>query len=873
MAVAGAVWLGLAGGHPSTLGVVRPAPPPEQGLSSLPSATQAAISGALGADSPAYRVSAWNGAFHALNPTQRLSAGFDRSGLQLSSGALGLALSLRAVRYGASLKAVRAASPSVSANRVSYSYPDLSEWFLNGPLGLEQGFTIPRAPSAQRAGPLTLSMALSGDARASLSTGGHSITLSHAGARSLRYGELIATDATGRVLHSSLALAGGNILVRIDTKGARYPLRIDPLIQQGEKLTGAGEEGEGRFGASVALSADGDTALIGAPRDQGFAGAAWVFTRSGSTWTQQGPKLTGNEPGVEAGEEECAEETGEEPGGCAFGRSVALSADGNTAVIGGPRADDHQGAAWVFTRSGSTWTQQGGELTGGEERGAGHFGRSVALSADGDTALIGGGADRAARGAAWVFTRSGTTWTQQGPKLAGGEESGEGRFGASVALSSDGDTALIGGPGDTGHLGAAWVFTRTGTEWTQQGAKLTGGEELGEGRFGYSVALSGEGDTALIGGRSDSEDAGAAWAFTRSGSKWAQQGPKLTSGEESDARRFGYSVALSGDGSTALVGGPRGDSHLATAWVFTRSGATWTQQPEALAGAEESAKGSFGASVALSADGDTVLIGAPSENTRAGAAWAFVSEPAPTLTPTVTKVAPASGPAGGATTVSISGADFTAATAVDFGAVSAVSFTVNSADSITAVSPAEPAGTVDVTVTTPAGTSSTAASDHFKFLASTRAEPEPEPTPMEVFVSGNGESTVATASGGVLGFRALSATTPATCKVSLVSRRITVQGHSWAALKLRGTGSGKCVGKLTLTVKRKTSSKRSKTSSIAAASFSISPGKTRIVKVKLDAAGRALLRAGHGRLNASLAILKWSPAPVKAQTASVHLNV
>ena len=290
------------------------------------------------------------------------------------------------------------------------------------------------APSAA-AGPLTLSLALSGNLAAQLRNG--SVLLSGPGA-TLRYGNLLATDSRGRVLRSSLRLAKGHVLIRVADRGATYPLRIDPLIQQGEKLTGAGGIGTGRFGYSVALSADGGTALIGARYGIKGAGAAWVFTRSGTTWTQQGGKLvgTGHEGEGELGHISEGE----------FGLSVALSGDGDTALIGAPGDDDEKGAAWVFTRSGSTWTQQGEKLTGAGE-GEGEFGRSVALSADGDTALIGGPDDE--DGAAWVFTRSGTTWTQQGEKLTGAAESGRGEFGRSVALSADGDTALIGGTATT----------------------------------------------------------------------------------------------------------------------------------------------------------------------------------------------------------------------------------------------------------------------------------------------------------------------------------------------------------------------------------------------------------------------------------------
>ena len=112
-------------------------------------------------------------------------------------------------------------------------------------------------------------------------------------------------------------------------------------------------------------------------------------------------------------------------------------------------------------RSEGSWSQQGAKLTGGGEVGRGLFGYSVALSADGNTALIGGRADNASVGAVWVFTRSGSTWEQFGPKLTAADESGAGLFGGGVALSSDGTTALIGGPGDKSNVGAAWVFVNT----------------------------------------------------------------------------------------------------------------------------------------------------------------------------------------------------------------------------------------------------------------------------------------------------------------------------------------------------------------------------------------------------------------------------
>jgi hypothetical protein len=430
----------------------------------------------------------------------------------------------------------------------------------------------------------------------------------------------VAGAATARRLFTRtsvvalVALAVGSLALTGAGRSARAPVLIDSLIQQGDKLVGAGGTGTPQFGLTVALSADGNTALVGGPYDDSGVGAAWVFTRSGTTWTQQGPMLIG----------------GGATGQADFGFAVALSADGNTALVGGPDDNDGVGAAWVFTRSGGVWTQQGPKLTGGGEIADGGFGNSVALSADGNTALIAGSDDDDFVGAAWTFTRAGATWTQQGPKLVAADEVGDASFGFEAALSADGNTALIGGPFDNGDfVGAAWVFTRAGTTWTQQGPKLTGGDETGEAGFGFTVALSGDGDTALLGGVGDDDFVGAAWVFTRSGATWTQQGPKLTGTGAIGAPRFGFDVALSGDGRTALIGGLGDDEWVGAAWAFARSGTTWTQQGSKLTGAGEIRDGEFGESVALSSDGSTAFVGGGDDNDFVGAAWAFAAPTAP----------------------------------------------------------------------------------------------------------------------------------------------------------------------------------------------------------------------------------------------------
>jgi hypothetical protein len=381
-------------------------------------------------------------------------------------------------------------------------------------------------------------------------------------------------------------------------------------LEPSSALVATGEVGEGALGWSVALSGDGQTALVGAPYDNGGVGASWVFSRSSAGWTQQGPKLTG------AGE----------VGNGHFGFDVALSSDGSTALIGGP-SDNGVGAAWVFTRSGGVWTQQGPKLTGAGEVGSGQFGNSVALSANGDTALVAGAGDNNFLGAVWVFVRSGSTWTPQGPKLTPTGGGSVSDFGFEVGLSGDGATALIGTPYDNDGAGAAWVFTRSGGTWTQQGSKLVASDEAGFADFGFSVTLSGDGSTALIGGPYDGVS-GAAWIFTRSGTTWAQSGGKLTASDASESAGLGWSVALSSDGRTALVGGPFDDSFGAV-WGFTRPGATWSQHGPKAIGSRTGDFGEFGWYVALSADGQTGLAGDPVGNDFAGSATVLVEPTAP----------------------------------------------------------------------------------------------------------------------------------------------------------------------------------------------------------------------------------------------------
>jgi hypothetical protein len=826
--------------------------------------------------------------------TDRLSASgaalgvsFAHSGPRLHAGALKLSLALRAAGYAGRLRAVPATAPSGGPNRVTYAHSGIEEWYVDGARGLEQGFELARALPGASGAPLALAIGYSGNAHAELSRGGQSIVFSGPAGSSLRYGQLRVTDASGRLLRSRLSLGRGSVVLSTQARGARYPLHVDPLVQLGTMIRAGGEElPAGAFGTSIAISGDGYTAIAGAPRNDG---AVFAFARTGASWGRQGPQLIGRKEGKRETEELCDEEPALEVKGCGFGASVALSEDGNTALVGSPvetapcptaaepaRECFEQGAVSVYVRVSGAWVRQA-LLNGGEEESSGgRFGRAVALSADGNTALVGAPADGSSAGAAWIFTRSGATWTQQGAKLLPSNETGSGRFGYAVALSADGSTALIGAPANNSFTGAAWSFTRSGSSWAQ-GQTFTAGEgEVGEAHFGGSVALSSNASLALVGGYGDSAERGAAWSFAHSGAGW---GPpeKLIGAVEHGAGQFGFSVSLSGDGSTALIGGPGDRTENGGAWVFSRSGGAWLPEVQKIAGgSDQLAKARFGTSVALSANASQALIGGPREADGSGAMWAFTQPPegqpvAPNEeAPVVEGIEPAEGPTSGGTTVRIRGQRLRGG-AVYFGGVAA-SETGNTDRLITALAPAHAASTVHVVVNVGGSASATSARDQFTYTTpspggggggGTGLEEVPPPAPAPA--------------PGILGLPGLGAlvftqSAPAPhCSASAPAKSLAVNSKAHATLRLVLAGRGTCRGRLTLTVRKKVAHHHPVTKTIATATFSTAAGRTVVLTLALNKLGRALLHAGHGKLGAILTVLKLSPAPASAHSASVRL--
>ncbi|MCX6854620.1 MAG: choice-of-anchor D domain-containing protein, partial [Verrucomicrobia bacterium] len=656
--------------------------------------------------------------WQALNPGQHWTTQFDRRGFiaKPKDGGWTWGLELQSYGFGEQQQAVRG-TPAVKADgqRLSYQWDaTVQEWFVNDQRGLEHGFTLSERPQlpvssspSLPVSPLSFTMSTRGSLSARVNPDAQGVSFQNeSGATVLNYAGLKVWDADGKILSSRFEPAGARgFRLLVDESTARYPITIDPIAQQAylkANNTGAGDV----FGSSVAVA--GDTVIVGAIGEDSnttgvnstpnelasTAGAAYVFVRSGSTWSQQAYLKASQ---VTAGDR--------------FGYSVAVS--GNTAVISSRDEDssttginstpnelgNDSGAAYVFVRSGTTWSQQA-YLKASQVTAFDNFGTWVAVAGDtvvvgapyedGNTRVVNGTANELGNnsGAAYVFVRSGTTWSQQAylKPAAVGTTAVNDTFGVSVAVA--GDTVVVGanneGSSTTGvnstpnesaaSAGAAYIFLRSGTTWTQQAylKPAAVGTSQASDYFGYSVAV--DGDTVVVGANFDDSnttgvnstpnesatDAGAAYVFVRNGTTWTQQAylKPAAVGTSQVGDNFGYSVAISGD--TLVVGAHLEDSNTTgvnstpndalganaqtgAAYVFARSGTTWTQQAY-LKASQVTSNDYFGYSAAIS--GDTVIAGSLFEDSSttgvnstanetaadAGAAYVFTGfAPAPEI--------------------------------------------------------------------------------------------------------------------------------------------------------------------------------------------------------------------------------------------------
>jgi hypothetical protein len=524
---------------------------PASSLSALPLAAQSLVSRTLGRGQVSYAIQAHGGDLSATNEPNGIAARFGANGVQVRSSDHTLSLRLRAAGYGHSLDPVTAAAPTKHANRVSYRHGYLDEWYVNGPLGLEQGFTLKAPPAAHSPGKLTLSLALAGSLHPALERGARTLTFADS---SLRYTGLAAFDARGTRLPARLDLRGRTLLIRVDDRGAKYPLTIDPFLQLA-KLIGSTPDGFDppfELGRSVAIS--GDTIVAGAPGtpEGSQDGDVYVFVEPAGGWANgvQTAILTASDRGF----------------GQELGTSVAI--DGDTIVAGAPNrwgnlsSNPAPGAAYVFVKPAGGWTNgtETAKLTTSDGVVGDDVGYGVAIS--GNTIVAGAMnakvSGHSGQGAAYVFVKPAGGWATgtQTAKLTASDGAAADLLGAAVAISGD---TIVGGAPDAGHVpghagaGAAYVFVKPTGGWATgtQTAKLTASDAANSAYLGSSVGISG--GTIVVGAPRYQDT--AAYVFVEPVGGWANttEVGKLTPSDGAGTNNdFGISAAIAGD--TIVVG-------------------------------------------------------------------------------------------------------------------------------------------------------------------------------------------------------------------------------------------------------------------------------------------------------------------------------
>lgn len=404
------------------------------------------------------------------------------------------------------------------------------------------------------------------------------------------------------------------------SNGRRFTVVSDDIsgVEQAKLLANDGEANI-NLGFSVSVSNDGSVCVIGAPGGGATgsqAGAAYVYRRQNGVWSQEA-KLTPNVPQMSDN----------------FGRTVAISGDGATISVSSISADDYgsnRGSVYVFVKSGSDWIQQTKLLPPAAEATT-SYGISVSLSSDGNTLAVGRHLEDSPTtdaGSVYIYVRTGAVWAEQA-KLTVSD--GSMHFGRSVSLSNSGNDIAVGAYGTAEDHGCVYVFIRSGATWSQQ-ARVTASDGASGDSLGYSVSISGDGNTVLAGAYGNDTkgtSAGAAYVYTRSGVTWSQHS-KLMLADGSAGDYFGHSVSISENGSFCAVGAYLDDdkgSSSGTVAIFKKNGAVW-EQTSKLSPADGAISDRFGYSVSLSGDGKTCVGGAyfntNPRGTNAGAAYVFI---------------------------------------------------------------------------------------------------------------------------------------------------------------------------------------------------------------------------------------------------------
>lgn len=520
------------------------------------------------------------------NSAQRLTASFASGGATVRSDGARFTLGLTAFGRGSQLRPVAPVEPQLGGGMIRYAYSAaVTETWRNGPLGLEQGFLLSNRPAGL--GPLTVAMAAPASSLvvrgAVLLPGG------------LRYTGLRVTDARGRVLHSWLALKHGQLLIRVSDRGAEYPVRIDPLVQQANLGPNDGVVGD-LFGSSVAVS--GHTLVAGAPNHQvganGEQGALYVFSNSSGHWKRTA-ELT-----VSGG-------TSDQQLGTAVGIS------GNTIVASAPSAGTaSQGALFVFSDNSGHWKQIA-ELTASDAAANDHLG-NYSIAIQGKTIIAGAPSHKvgsvAGQGAVYVFNEPASGWhttSSYSAELSEKHGALDDAVGWSVAIS--GNTIVAGAPApfeEDGHQSAVFVFAKRSGHWAET-AELQPRGVRAYDDLGQAVAISGH---TIAAGAAQTDTLNV---FQYAGGKWKQTAALgYTQCNPTDCltdSALGASVAFDGSAilASAVDVSPKGD-FLGAIPEYREISGKWREVSRVLAGQNQhSTQEQLDESLATS--GSTVVAG------------------------------------------------------------------------------------------------------------------------------------------------------------------------------------------------------------------------------------------------------------------------
>ena len=396
------------------------------------------------------------------------------------------------------------------------------------------------------------------------------------------------------------------------------------------KLTQSDAAG-GQFGRPVTLSYDKNYFVGGsaASNENPSAGKGYVFLKTGaapsSTYVQQAI-LQHDTPSADDAFTYNYDAIGINSDGTYF-IGGARTEDPVGAFNGGK--------AYIFTRSGTSWSQQA-TLESSDIQGNDQFGTGVAINGDGTIAVVaatgedgGSGDPLSSSGAVYVYTRSGSTWSEQ-TILRASNAGASDQFGEQIDMDEAGEYLLVSshtedGPSNaTSNVGCAYVFKRTGSSWTEQ-AILRPSDPAASAFFGRG-AINSEGNIIVIGSRVDSNSAGAVYVFTRSGSEWTQQA-KITS-PGGNSTFFGGAVAIN-EGNIIVARAARTSSSVNNDGVLyvyqvtdpTDPSSSWTLK-KTFKSSDIADGDNFGFSIEISKDGSVIGAGAITEGSN-GSCYTF----------------------------------------------------------------------------------------------------------------------------------------------------------------------------------------------------------------------------------------------------------